>query len=314
MSILITGGTGFIGAEVARLLLKKGEDNLFIFHRRAAFGRLADIADDVAFIQGDLSNFTHILNAVKAAKPSIIYHLGAMLSIPSEADPATSIHTNVMGTYHVLEAAKLFDVPRVLFASSTGTYGLDIQGEVIDDYTLQRPSILYGATKVFGEHLGLFYKSQYGLDFRGLRYPSIVGPGVKTPGGVQYTSWVIEECAKGNPFTIWVKPENKTPILYYKDAARATVELGEVESERIKMVNYLLAGVAPIPTAGELADLVREKIPGAQIDFQPDPKWQRPSRHFDDSSARHEWGWQPEYGLEEMVDDFLRELRLNPDH
>ena len=313
MSILITGGTGFIGAEVVRLLLKGGEKKLFVFHRRSDFSRLADIASRINFIQGNLSNFNHILNAVKVAKPKIIYHLGAMLSIPSEGDPSTSIHTNVMGTYHVLEAARLFDVPQVLFASSIGTYGLDMQGDVIDDYTLQRPRLLYGATKLFGEHLGLFYNKQYGLDFRGLRYPSVVGPGVKTPGGAQYTSWVIEECAKGNPFTIWVEPETRKPILYYKDAARATVQLAQADAQKIKMVNYLLAGVTPTPTVGELADLVRAKIPGAQIDYQPDPKWQSPSIPYDDGIARKEWGWKPKYDLEEMVDDFLQELRVNPE-
>ena len=81
-------------------------------------------------------------------------------------------------------------------------YGDDIQVDVINDNTLQRPQLFYGITKVFGELTGAFYKRKYGLDFRELRYPSIVGPGVKTPGVVQYTFWVIEECAKGNPFAI----------------------------------------------------------------------------------------------------------------
>ena len=81
---------------------------------------------------------------------------------------------------------------------------------MIRDTTIQRPQLFYGATKVFGEHMGLFYRRKYQLDFRGLRYPSIIGPGVRTPGVAQYTSWVIEECAKGNPFTIWVKPETSS--------------------------------------------------------------------------------------------------------
>ena len=176
--------------------------------------------------------------------------------------------------------------------------------------------LFYGATKLFGEHMGLFYKRKYSLDFRGVRYPGIVGPGVNTPGVGQFTSWVIEECAKGNPFTIWVQPETRIPVLYFKDAARAIVKLREAPVEDIKTVNYLLAGVTPIATAGELADLVRAKVPGAQVDFKPDLELQKILDKLllplDDSNAQKEWGWKPEYDQERIVDDFLQELRQNP--
>ncbi len=316
MTVLITGGTGFIGAEVVRLLLKGGEQRPVVFHVSGNTRRLDDVADQVELVRGDLGNFSHILDVVKKVKPSVIYHLGGMLSVPSDADPAAAIHTNALGTFHVLEAARLFDVPQVLFSSSISTYGLDIQEEVIDDGTIQRPLLFYGATKVFCEHMGLFYKRRYGLDFRGVRYPSIVGPGVKTPGAVQYTSWVIEECAKGKPFTIWARPDIRCPVLYFKDAARAIVELGEAPREHIKTVNYLLAGISPIASAGELADMVRARVPGAQIDFQANPALQpildRLTVRFDDRRAREEWGWTPQYTQEQIVEDFLSEMRLYP--
>jgi threonine 3-dehydrogenase len=317
MSILITGGTGFIGAEVVRLLLNRGEQRPVIFHVSGNTQRLDDVADQVELVRGDLTNFSHVLDAVKKAKPSVIYHLGAMLSVPSEADPASAIHVNAMGTFHILEAARLLEVPQVLFSSSIATYGLGIEGEIVDDMTLQRPLIFYGATKVFCEHMGLFYKRKYGLDFRCVRYPSIVGPGVKTPGGAQYTSWVIEECAKGKPFTIWTHPDIRVPVLYFKDAARAIVELGQAALDKIKSVNYLLAGIDPITSAGELADIVRVKIAGAQIDFKPDPAIQpildKLRVRFDDRRARQEWGWVPHYTQEQIVDDFLSEMRLHAD-
>src|SRR5947209_1043404 len=185
MTTLITGGTGFIGAEVVRLLLNRGEQRPVVFHMSGNTQRLDDVADQIELVRGDLANFSHILHVVKKVKPSVIYHLGAMRSVPSEADPAAAIHVNVMGTFHILDAARLFDVPQVLFSSSISTYGLDLQGEIIDDTTIQRPVLFYGVTKVFGEHMGLFYKRKYGLDFRCLRYPSIVGPVVKTQGGAQ---------------------------------------------------------------------------------------------------------------------------------
>ncbi len=316
MTTLITGGTGFIGAEVVRMLLARGEQRPVVFHVSGNTQRVDDVADQVELVRGDLANFSHILDVVKKVQPSVIYHLGAMLSVPSDADPAAAIHANAMGTFHVLEAARLFGVPQMLFSSSISTYGLDFEGEVIDDTTIQRPLLFYGATKVFGEHMGIFYKRKYGLDFRCVRYPSIVGPGVKTPGVVQYTSWAIEECAKGKPFTIWVPPDTRCPVLYLKDAARAIVELGQAPLANIKSINYLLAGIEPIASAGELADMVRTRIPGAQIDFQPNPALlpilTKLMVRFDDRRAREEWDWAPRYTQEQIVDDFLNEIRLHP--
>ena len=312
MATLITGGAGFIGLEVVRLLLERGESRPAVFSRNPSRQRLGDLADHVEAIAGDLGNFSHVLHAVKQARPERIYHLGGMLSAPSDADPAAAIHTNAMGAFHVLEAARLFEVKQVIFSSSVGVYGYDINADVINDDTLQRPMLFYGATKVFGEHMGLFYKRKYGLDFRGLRYPSVIGPGVTTPGVVQYTSWVIEACARGNPFTIWVTPETRMPVMYIDEAAQAAVQLAEAPQDRIKTVNYLVDGFKPTPSAGELAAAVRAHIPTARIEFAPDPQLQplvdEIVRPLDDSRAREEWGWTPSYDLDRIVSAFLARL------
>jgi threonine 3-dehydrogenase len=246
----------------------------------------------------------------------VIYHLGGMLSVPSDADPAASFRANAMGTFHVLEAARLLGVAQVLFGSTIATYGMDVREPVVDDYTLQRPQLFYGCTKVFSELLGQFYKRKYGLDFRGVRYPSIVGPGVKTPGIVQYNAWVIEECAKGKPYIMYVKPETRCPVMYFKDSARAIVMLGAAPAENIKMVNYIIAGPTPAASAQELVDLVRSKVPGARIEFQVDEKRQKIidgfTKPLDDSVARQEWGWKPEYDPERIVEDFLEEMKMHP--
>jgi threonine 3-dehydrogenase len=127
---------------------------------------------------------------------------------------------------------------------------------------------------------------------------------------------VIEECAKGRPYTIRATPETAVPVLYFKDAGRALVQLGEVPLEAIRTVVYLLAGVTPTPSARELADMVRAKVPGSLITFSPDLTVQgvldQMSLPVDDSGARTEWNWRPAYTQEEMVDDFLRELSLHP--
>jgi nucleoside-diphosphate-sugar epimerase len=316
MSTLVTGGTGFIGAQVVRILLEKGEKDIVVFDINPSTKLLGDVADQVEFVRGDLGNFSHVLSVVKTRRPKVIYHLGGMLSVPSDADNAASFRANAMGTFHVLEAARLFEVPQVLFSSTLATYGLDIREDVINDFTLQRPQLFYGTTKVFCELMGLFYKRKFGLDYRGVRYPSIVGPGVKTPGVVQYTSWVIEECAKGNSYTMYVKPETKCPVMYFKDAAQAIVMLQEAPLANIKMVNYVIAGATPIASAQELADIVKARISTAQITFEPDLELQKILDKLllpiDDSIARKEWSWMSEYNQERIVDDFIEELKAHP--
>ena len=175
MTALITGGTGYIAAELVRILLGKGEKRPVAFDVNLSASRLDDVADQIELVQGDLGDFSQVLNAVKDARPSVIYHLGSMLTLAAEEEPAAALRANALGTFYVLEAARLFDVPQVIFTSSIATYGLDAQERVVNDYTIQRPYLFYGVTKLFGEHMGLFYKSMYGLDFRGVRYPSVVG-------------------------------------------------------------------------------------------------------------------------------------------
>jgi len=315
MSVLVTGGTGFIGAAVVRMLLERGEEEIVASHINPKKKTLEDISDRVKTLRADLGIFSHVLEAVRSSRPRAIYHLGAMLTLPSQADPAASFRTNVMGTYHVLEAARLFDVEQVLFASSVGSYGTNPDLSVIDDFTVQRPTTMYGVSKLFGEHLGLFYKNKYGMDFRGVRYPGIVGPGFRTPSPARFASLLIEESAKGNPLTLTVNPQLRMSLLYFKDAARAIIDLARAPLANIRTVNYIINGFTPEPTAMEIMEMAKARIPGAKLQFAPDREVSKVLRRFppvDDRMAREEWGWQPEYPMEKMIDDFLEELKLNP--
>jgi threonine 3-dehydrogenase len=316
MSILITGGTGFIGAEIVRQLL--GEETcppIHVAHHSGNFQRISDLTDQVTLHQVDFGEPADVVGLVTETRPEVIFHFAAVLTGPGEANPQLAIQTNAFGTYALLEAARQGGVRQVVFASSIGSYGLDVVSDTIDDRTIQRPLTIYGVTKVFGEQLGGFYKRSFDLDFRGLRYPSIVGPGVKTPSVVQYTSWMIEESVKGNPFAVVASPELTTPILYFKDAAKAAIDLSRAPLERIQSVNYLVDGVKPTPSAAELADVVRLHVPGAALSFEPDPLVQAildgTIKPLDDSCARDEWGWSPAYGLDTMVSDFMLEMELN---
>lgn len=312
MSILITGGTGFIGAEIVRQLVHAGRSDVIVAHRSGNFERIADVIDQVATVQADLGDDDAISALVADTAPEVIYHFGATLTGPGEADPQALVRSNVSGVITLFEAARLAGTRQMIFASSIGTYGRDlVPGEPVDDLSLQRPGSIYGVTKVFAENLGAWYRQKYGLDFRGLRYPSIVGPGVTTKSVAQYTSWMIEAAGRGEPFSCWAKPETVVPILYYKDAAQAAIDLADAPLDDIKSINYLVDGVRPTPTADELAQAVRVRIPDAEITFDIDPASVAAlarNLRIDDHVARDEWGWQPAHGLDAMIDDFLDEL------
>jgi len=307
MSTLITGGTGFIGAEIARMLIDSGEE-VHIGHRSGNLGRLEGIAERVHLHQFDLSVSGSASSLIAEVKPTKLFHFGAILTGPGEEDPQALLQANATGFIETIEAARLAGTEQMIFASSIGTYGRDTGGGVINDLTLQRPNSVYGVTKVLGENLGAYYRQKYDLDFRSLRYPSIVGPGVTTWSLAQYTSWIIEKPALGESFEVWVPQEAVVAILHYQDAARAAIELAAAPLESIKSINYLVDGIQPTPTAGELADVVRSRIPDADITFSPPSGAMAGSVRINDRAAREEWGWQPNFDTESMVDAVIAEV------
>jgi threonine 3-dehydrogenase len=276
---------------------------------------LQGIDDKVTIVKGDVSNYSHLFNVVQKYKIDVIYHLGGMLSLPSDADPWSAFRVNAEGSMNVLEAARILGVRQVVFSSTLITYGLDIREEVIDDYTLQRPTLFYGCTKVFAELMGRFYKTKFGLDFRGVRYPAIIGPGVKTPGIAQYYPWAIEYACRGIPFIIWVTPETRLPAMYYKDAALSIIQCAEAPLEKIKMVVYTLGAMHL--SAQELVDSIRKLIPDARLTFEPDMEKveivKRLSKPVDDRCAREEFGWTSKYPIARAIEDFQRELKDHPE-
>ncbi len=304
--VIVTGGTGFIGAEVIRLLVSWGEE-VVAFDLTPNEERVAGLG--VVIEQGDLGDARRVEEVVGKYRPKIVYHFGGMLSVSSEADHVASFNVNALGTLNVLEAARKHDVRKVIYSSTMVTFGKDIEGQTIDDKTLQRPNLFYGVTKVFGEHIGIWYKRKFGIDFRGIRYPGVVGSGVKTPGVAQYNAWMVEAAIKGEPFTVWVREDTRHAILYYKDAAEAAVRLADAPGENLKREMYVVTSGKPSPTAGELAEEVRRQVPGAEIRFGVDEERQRVlddvEREIDDSAAREEWDFAPEFGLRDMVRDMV---------
>ena len=312
MKPLVTGGTGFLGSQLARIMVENGMRPVLL-DPAPPRGRLLEVAQEVDHVPVSLGNPSVLRNAIKGFGVDAVFHLGGMLSMPSELDPVKAFEVNAVGTLNVLEAARAEGVKLFLYASSIAVYSEDLPSGPITDATLQRPATMYGATKVCGELLGRFYARRHGLDFRGLRIPSVVGPGSKVPHMSIYNCWAIEEPLKGKPYQIPVEPETRCPTIYFKDAARAFWLLAQADAAALTAKVYNIASSRPAYSAGELAQTVRAYLPQAKLSFQPDPKITSLLQHIgrldlDDSNARRQWGWEPRYGLPAMVEDFITEF------
>jgi len=269
MAKLVTGGTGFIGACLVDQLLERGEEVIVL--DRAQTTHWDGASRKPRIIIGDITNWPEVMNVFHDNSIDCVYHLAAMLSLPSEANPWAAFQVNVVGTMNMLEAVRLFGPNKIVMASTSGTYGLDIDAPEITDTTLQRPTTMYGSTKVFAELLGRFYRKKFGTDFRSVRIPSLVGPGIKTRAIGQYNSWMIEAAAQGKPYVCYGMPDRGLPLIYFKDTAAAFVALAAADKDRIKTLNYNIAGVNTSATPRDIEAAVKRLIPGADISYDPDP-------------------------------------------
>jgi threonine 3-dehydrogenase len=308
-SILITGGTGFVGTKLSKALLERG-NHVVLF----------DILDPpkedkeggkATYVKGNISNFAEVYNAVRDWKIEHIFHLGGMLVPQCEANPWAAFQTNGLGTYYILEASRLFGVKKVIFPSTLGVYENVPDGIAYDD-TIQRPHSMYGVLKAFSELLGLYYHRRFGIDFRGVRFPNLVGPGTRTQGSGQYTAKIIESAIRGIPFEPWVAKETSIPMMYVKDAIRSLLELFDADESKIKTRIYNIGQISPLLTAGDLLEEVKKHFPQVSITFKPDLKLLENinaiPKQLSDEKARAEWGWSVRYGLKEMVEDFIKEF------
>lgn len=320
MSHMITGGTGFLGSQLAHMLVGRGQD-VILFDINPNLDRIKDIKDKVKVISGNLAVWPEVLNIMKENNIQGIYHLGSMLTVPSQANPWASFQVNVCGTMHVLEAARLFDVKKVLFISSVSTYGYQVPRVVTDD-SLQRPTSMYGCGKLYCELLGRFYRTKFGLDFRTFRSPTLVGPGVRTPAVTQYVSLMVEYGALGKPYVCNVAEDTRNAgLMYFKDAIRALDLLYQAPKEQIKTVNYNVSGLKGSITARELEQVIKKHVREFSVSYKPDKevveyleKYKNGMQVIDDISARKEWGWEPVYqDLDSLVVDFIEEIRTRPD-
>ena len=268
--VIVTGGSGLLGSSLVHQLVEAGQEQVTVLDVNPDPTRLDDIADHIEYVEGDVASPDLLRKTIGSIRPKKIYHLAAFLGDWCEDDPMEGTRININGVQHLFETAVQHGVRQVLFSSSLGTYGYDLKDdEIFTDTTLQRPFSYYGVTKLYAETAGRWYKRKHGLDFRSVRFPAIVGPGVKAGGIVNYISAMIEYAHKGEPYTVQLAEDTKVAIVHVEDAGNSLIQLAAAPVENIRMVNYLINGISPIPTAAEMAELVRAKVPGSHIDFIP---------------------------------------------
>lgn len=309
---MITGGFGFVGRHLIRMLLDRG-DKVTVFDAVSSSKFLEDVMDRLTVKVGNLSNWTDVAEAIKENRIDTVYHLGAAIPPLTEQDSSVAFYSNIVGTFHILEAARLFSVGSVIFASTQSSYR---EGDVFipDDYP-QRPNTFYGMTKVCGERLGEAYWRTCNVNFRGVRYCIVNGPG---RGGVnpgQFVVWTLQMAALGRPFKVFVEPETEVATIYVKDAAKALIDLNDAEESRLTKRVYSLFGYAV--TAQQLVDAAKKYLPETNLTFRVNEEMMQKvrdlnlPRRMDISSAEHDWGFKPQFDLDKTVQDYIKECTEN---
>ena len=304
MKVLVTGAGGQVGLDLLRILQARGDEV------HASDVTPPSREHDVPWHRLDVTCAPEVSALFAALRPELVFHLAAILSARGEADPMRTYAVNQGGTVNVLEAARQHGTRQVIFTSTIAAFGPPLPPLVPDDIALH-PTTMYGVTKVAGELLGDYYFRRYGLDFRAVRFPGLLSAVLPGGGTSDYAPLMYYEALRVGHYEAFCRPDATIPLMYMPDALRALVELSQAPRERLSRSVYNVAAFSP--TAQQIADEVARAVPGADISFNPDPARQAIldswPRALDDSLARRDWGWRPEYDLPRMTADLLPKLR-----
>lgn len=310
---LITGGLGFVGVNLARELISRGE-SVVLFDIMTQSPFIVDIREQLKIVQGQLGNWAEVLEIVHSEKIDTIFHLGAMITMPAEKNPWAAYMTNMNGLYNILEAARHFDVKEIIWPSGIAVYSPGVSEVVNEDTYESNPSQIYAVSKIFGERLGEYYHQKFGLNFRSPSFPAICGPG-RREGLAAYASVMVHDPARGVPASLPIDPTTQMPFIYIKDVVRCLIMLRDANEQQLKRRVYSIQGFSL--NAGEMAAIVKKYIPDAVINFNSDPTIVKLAaaapKIIDDSRARNDWGWQPKYVWEKVVEDFISEVNRHPE-
>jgi len=308
--ILVIGALGQLGTELTEMLREK-------------YGRQQVIAADVVdwsaartyspYIRLDVTDRAKLSMLVAGEGITQIYHLAAVLSAKGEHDPQWAWQLNMEGLLNVLQVAVDCRVDKVFWPSSIAVFGPGCQRHNTPQLVAGIPATVYGISKLSGEYWCQYYFEKYGLDVRSIRYPGLISYRTKPGGGTtDYAVDIFYKAKTGERFECFLAPYTTLPMMYMEDAVRATLELMEAPAEKIKVrSSYNLAAMSFDPEA--LVDRVKRLVPNLEVAYVPDFRQQIADSwpaSIDDRMARWDWGWQPRFSLEQMVEVMLDKVAV----
>lgn len=311
--VLITGALGQIGSELTEKMRKiYGSDNVVASNRRIKEGHEELIASG-PFEIVDVNDPVALISAVDKHKINTIVNLAAILSATGEKNPQQCWNININGLYNVLETAKEKNC-MVFTPSSIAAFGPSTPKDKTPQDTIQRPTTMYGVTKVAGELLCDYYYKKFGVDTRGVRFPGLIS--YKTlPGGgtTDYAVHIYYEALKSQKYISFIKNGTYMDMMYMPDALSAIIDLIEANPDRLKHRNaFNVTAMSFEPEM--LAASIRKFIPEFILDYDVDPVRQGIAdswpNSINDSAAKEEWDWNPKYDLDSMTKDILKNLRI----
>ncbi len=311
MNVLVVGAGGQIGTELIPHLQKEyGQDNIIAADlKEDVVKRLKEGSIAITLDALDIKNYSE---AIKKYKIDRIYNLVALLSATGENNPQLAWSVNMGALLNSLELAREFKCS-VFTPSSIGAFGHSTPHNLTPQDTIMRPNTMYGVCKVSGELLSDYYYSRFGVDTRSVRFPGIISNGALPGGGTtDYAVEVFYDIIKKGHYTSPIPENSFMDMLYIPDALDACTQLMDADPTKLKHRNsFNVTAMSFTPEI--LFNEIKKRIPEATFDYNVNPvkaeiasSW---PDSMDDSCARVEWGWNPKWGLQEMVDDMICAIR-----
>ena len=262
MSIMVTGGTGFIGNRIIRKLLDRGEE-VVCFDLAPPRNNLEPYADRINFYRGDISQIPHLLEAINTFDVRKIIHMAALLPPDTEDRPHFGMSVNIQGTNNVFEAARWTNIQRVVYASSIAVYGVQetFGNRPINENDLSDPVNVYGMTKAANDFAAGRYRERYDMDIRGVRICTVFGHGRVTGMTGMIGGLMMSLPAIGRPVTMQFDPNEASPMIHAEDAAEIFVQVSL--GNNLQHPLYISGG--HLATIQDIANIVKEYVPEAQI-------------------------------------------------
>ncbi|MDG2444359.1 MAG: NAD-dependent epimerase/dehydratase family protein [Flavobacteriaceae bacterium] len=309
-TILVLGASGQIGSELIEKL-------------RTVYGSAHVVASDIRngppslmnsgpFEIIDATDKEEIFAIVKKYNVTQIYLLAAMLSATGEKFPQKAWDLNMTSLLAVLDLAKDKHINQVFWPSSIAVFGATSPKIHTPQKTIMEPSTVYGISKISGEFWCNYYHEKYGVDVRSLRYPGIISWKTKPGGGTtDYAVDIFFKALEQGSFECFLSEDTCLPMMYMEDAVNATVQIMQVNANQINIrTSYNLSAMNFTPK--ELASAIHQHLPNFTISYKPDYRqaiadsW---PDSIDDTKAREDWGWSPNYTLSKMTKDILENLQ-----